>query len=48
MFLAQKSQLDKRIDGVDWQYKRSLSCEIGTSSTKSVRTENDKIEPLLS
>ena len=31
----------RRIDGVDCQDKRSLSCEVGT---KSVRNENDKIE----
>ena len=33
----------RRIGGVDWQDKRSLSCEIGTNLSQSIRTENDKI-----
>ena len=50
MFLAQieVSTWHRRIDGVDWQDKWSLSCEIGTNRTKSIRTENDKIERKLS
>ena len=49
MFLAQRSQLDtEESTGSIDKTKGSLSCEINTSRTKSVRTENDKIERKLS
>ena len=49
MFLAQRSQLDtEESTGSIDKTKGSLSCEINTSRTKSVRTEKDKIERKLS